>query len=315
MCYLPVAALLLWMLIDGPLRTGLHLESIRLPALVAVATMAVRSVASFDYDDRETFLNGLIVLGFAQGAIALVQLAGTVQESPLALFSERASATIGSPNALGILLVSTSCLTARALENRRSTKLSLALMIQMAAVISTGSRTAIALALVIMVAFAARGRSSRVWLAFAIAAAILGLVVLARRFASDPVDDRPQLWWGALKRIADHPLAGELSDGAIYATANEFSRPTTHAHNEILQFTVDYGLIGFALGFAVLYFGLRGRVRNPTNEKWVVAATVSLCISGMFDFTLRITAIAIIAATLGAVATTEPSRTAVDRLL
>jgi hypothetical protein len=100
MWYLPVAALLLWMLIDGPLRTGLHLESIRLPALVAVATMAVRSVASFDYDDRETFLNGLIVLGFAQGAIALVQLAGTVQESPLALFSERASATIGSPNAL-----------------------------------------------------------------------------------------------------------------------------------------------------------------------------------------------------------------------
>jgi O-antigen ligase len=195
----------------------------------------------------------------------------------------------------------------------------LALATQAVAVISSGSRTAIALALalalIIMVAFVARGRSSRLWLAFAMPVAILGIAVLARRFASDPIDDRPQLWWAALQRITDHPLAGELADSTIYAISNELSRPTTHAHNEILQFTVDYGLIGLALGFAVLYFGLRGRVRNATNEKWVVAATLSVCLSGMFDFTLRITAIAIIAATLGAVATTEPSPTAVDRLL
>ena len=47
-----------------------------------------------------------------------------------------------------------------------------------------------------------------------------------------------------MSRFSEHPLIGSGPVLKVYRTP----MATTHAHNELLQFAVDYGLVGLALG-------------------------------------------------------------------
>ena len=135
---------------------------------------------------------------------------------------------------------------------------------------------------------------------------ISAVVVVAVRSAHSPPDQRLFLWIAAFRRISEHPLAGHGPAPEVYRIPLARVRLTTQAHNEILQFTADYGVVGLALLVTVLIVAI-GSVRQPvTLDGWQVAAGAGLLISGSVDFTLRVTAIAILAAAVTALALPPP---------
>ena len=255
--YVAIIALLSWEVLEATLRTGLELESVRLPVLLTLVTLVVRGVALLDTSGRESLLTGLIALGCLQGIVALAALVSTAGGLRAPMLGERAASLIGSPNALGILLVSTSCVTARAIEHTRSRVFVAALGLQSVTILLTASRTAIGVAVVVLAVFVWSRRPAFQWLVVASVGASLGVAVIAARFALNPRDERPHLWLTALRRIAANPLVGEGPVTQPFTRASPASRATTHAHDEILQFTLEYGLIGLALAVVVLVLAFR----------------------------------------------------------
>ena len=227
-----LVALLAWLVAAGPLRAGLSLESARVPLLVMTVVLTVLAVRHIDARERETFLAGMVVLGCLHAVIALGELA--VAASDLLPYPVRAASLLGSPNALGMLLAATSVLTARELARGGGRLPVLALLLQGAALIATGSRTAIALGAVVLVGYAATRPGLR-RRALALAGVLAGGAMVVWRFATEPVEQRPHLWQEALGRIADRPLSGQGPLPTPYGRSAPDARVTTHAHNELLS--------------------------------------------------------------------------------
>jgi O-antigen ligase len=305
------AALMCWLLTIGLTLTGFTLETVRMPLLVLIAALTSLVVGQMSVLTRDMLVIGLILVGCLQSMIALVELtAAASTELPA---SARAAALLGSPNGLGILLVGTSVLTAREVGLRGGRLPVAALLLQGSALLATGSRTALVIASVLLVGYVAAHSGWKRGL-LAIAGFGAAVTVVIWRTASEQQQERPHLWQESLRRIADRPLLGEGPAPAAFTPAFPGARITTHAHNELLQWGVEYGLFGLGLALVVMVLALR-TVRRPIGgDRWLQLAALALLLSGLTDFTLRITALTLTASALAALAMTEP-RTITDELL
>ena len=302
-----IAALMCWLVIVGLLRTGLTLETLRVPLLVVIAALTALVVRRMSALERDTLVTGLVVVGCLQSMIALVEL--TMTDSIELSMLPRADALLGSPNGLGILLVATSVLTAREVDRRGGWLPAAALLLQGSALLATGSRTAILTASVLLVGYIATHAGWKRGLLAAAGLAVAVTVVIWRT-ATERHQDRPDLWQESLRRITDQPLLGEGPVPAPFTPAFPGARITTHAHNEFLQWGVEYGLVGIGLALIVMVLALRSVRRPFGGDRWLQFAALALLVSGLSDFTLRITALTLAATALTALAVTGHRPTA-----
>jgi O-antigen ligase len=298
-----LVALFAWLLAAGPLRVGLTLESVRVPLLVVAVLLTALVVGHLDLQERETFLGGMVVLGSVHAVVALGELAVGLSQG--LTVPARADSLLGSSNGLGMLLVATSLLTAREITRRGGWLPTLALLLQGGALLASGSRTAITVAAALLVGYAATRPGWRLRV-LAAAGLLAGGAVVAWRFATQPLEQRPHLWQEALGRIADRPLMGEGPTPAPYGLLVPDARVTTHAHDELLQWGVEYGLVGVGLGMLVLVLAMRSVRPLGRRDRWVLIAAAVLLSAGLVDFTLRITALAVAATALATIGLTGP---------
>ena len=300
---LPLAAALLallgWLLATGPLRTGPTVESARVLLLVVVVVLTVRVARRLDLDERERLLTGLVVVGCLHAVVALAELAVALSGGPS--YPPRAASLLGSPNGLGMLLVATSVLSAREVRRRGGFLPTAALLLQGCAIFATGSRTALVVAASLLLGYAVTRPGWRVR-GLAAAAVVATIPLFVWRLATEPPEQRLHLWRQALDRIADRPLLGEGPPVAAYDISAAGARVTTHAHNEVLQWGVEHGLVGIGLGLLVVGLALRSARPLGHGDRWVLVAAASLLAAGLTDFTLRITALTLVAAALAALA-------------
>jgi O-antigen ligase len=295
-----VLILIMWLVIDGPMRVGLAIEAVRVPFLVFLVVLAAATVSRLDEHQIEAVLLGVVAVGIVHAGLAV---AGSVVQLPSVVQGEqfhRATSLVGNPNALGVILVATGCLTLREALRRPSKVLAGGLVLQAVALLLTGSRLALGIALCVV---AVCGLRSGLWRVkkLLLAWGLLAVAVFALRVVSSPPDPRPALWAAAVSRISEHPMIGNGPVLQLYF-ADPSRQATTHAHNELLQFAVDYGLVGLVLGLAALATVVPRLSAGGRADPWVPAAAVSLCATGLADFGLRVTASALLAGVLVAVA-------------
>lgn len=295
-----VAALLCWLVADGPLRSDWTLGTVRMPLLVAITALTALVVHRMNGRERDTLVTGLVLVGCLQAVIALGEVVMWAVIEPSV--SPRVGALLGSPNGLGMLLVATSVLTVRELDRRGGWLPVAALVLQGSALLATGSRTAILVASLLLVGYVATHAGWRRGM-LAAAGLAVGIAVVAWRTVTER-QDRPGLWLEALRRIADQPLVGEGPASAPFLLASPGARITAHAHNEVLQWGVEYGLVGIVLGVVVLVLAIRSVRRPFGGDRWLQLAALALLVAGLTDFTLRITAITLTAAVLTTLAVT-----------
>jgi hypothetical protein len=304
-----VIALCVWLVVDGVLRTGLHDAVFRVPLLVLLVAVTARAVSHLAAPQREVIFRGLVVLGAIHAALAVTQtVVALVVRGPEAV--GRADGLMPGPNALGVLLAATGALTARELERDRRPWQLAALVVQVAALLLTASRTALlaALAVLAWACFSRLGRGGRL---LVLPWAVLALTVVAWRSAGAP-PERWYLWQAAIDEIGDHPIVGRGPAPQVFETGLPSARPTTHAHNELLQLAVEYGLVGLGLTVLAAVLAVRATAcrRGHGHDGWVIAATVPLLAGGGTDYSLRVPALTLVAAILGAAALRPPTRAA-----
>jgi O-antigen ligase len=295
-----VLSLIVWLIVDGPMRVGLDIESVRVPYLLFLVVLAASTVSRLDDRQIEAALLGVVAVGVVHAGLAVAGLVAQLPSVAEGRDFHRATSLLGNPNALGVVLVATGCLTLREAQRWPSKVLAGGLALQAAALLLTASRLALAIALCVVAVFGLRSGSLRAK-KLLLAWGILAMAVFAVRVASSPPDPRPALWVGAVSRISEHPLIGSGPVLQVYF-AHPSRQATTHAHNELLQFAADYGLVGLALGIAALATVVPGLVAGLRADPWLAAAAVALCATGLADFGLRITAIALLAVVLLAAA-------------
>ncbi|HEX6247459.1 MAG TPA: O-antigen ligase family protein [Nocardioidaceae bacterium] len=301
-----VGALLVWMVLVTVLRAEVSFTTAHVPALVVLVVLASLAARSLDEQGRWMFLAGAVLIGVLQAAVALVGTgAALVRDTTVLPPEPRAAALLGSPNALGYLLVATGVVTAWVAVRAESVavrRLAVAAgVLQAAAILTTGSRGALLVSVVVAawllwrspVADALRRPG---WLAGVVLVAGGAAAVTVARFAREGQDDRLELWGRAVQRILEEPLLGHGPEPVPYLLTAPGARPTTHAHNEVLQLTVEYGVVGLALAAGTAALVLWRRQPDPL----LLAAGGALVAGGLLDFSLRITAVAV----LTAVATT-----------
>jgi O-antigen ligase len=289
-----VLTLFVWLIVDGPMRVGLAIEAVRVPFLVFLVVLAASTVSRLDDRQIEAALLGVVAVGLVHAGLAV---AGSVVQLPSVIQGGdfyRATSLVGNPNALGVILVATGCLTLREVLRRPSKVLAVGLALQAVALLLTASRLALAIALCVVAVCGLRSGSPRVKKPL-LAWALLAAAVFAFRMANSPPDPRPALWAAAVSRFSEHPLIGSGPLLEVYS-AQPTRQATTHAHNELLQFAVDYGLVGLALGIGALATVVPRLVAGLRTDPWLASAAVTLCATGLADFGLRITAIALLAA-------------------
>ena len=306
--------LLAYLIVNGPLRRGWSLDSVRMPLLILIVAMALLAVAGMNASDREVLTAGLIILGTLQAVIALVAVIVSAVSGGVDLsVPPRGEGLLGFPNGLGVLLVGTSILTLRQLiRGRRRAVAGMALIVQVTAILATGSRIAILImGILIVVTVVVRSATVRgrreaglaAWprpagYVLAVCATVAGVAMVAWRTVVEPNEDRPQLWVEAMQRIAAAPLFGEGAPAKAFELVSESSRVTTSAHNEILQWTLEYGLVGVGLAGAVILLALRGTRPWSRGDRWALVAAAALLASGLTGFSPRITVVALAAVVL-----------------
>lgn len=131
----------------------------------------------------------------------------------------------------------------------------------------------------------------------------------------DPTSSRTKIWQTSIKMFTAHPILG-WGLGAFgvgytqFDTGNGIERPE-QAHNDYLQVLTDAGIIGAVLGifFIVSFFYLSWQRRKTKDifRRGVVMGAMTGCFSllvhSFFDFTLHITAVALLFLTCVALAT------------
>ena len=226
------------------------------------------------------------------GAVALLQWAGT---DPFALagwrppidgasIRMRVYGTLGNPNFVGVLMAMTLPLTlalsADASTVGRRAWIALALVIQSAALVATGSRGAVLGLGAAVAVYASLRWSGRVRIALAVAAVLAGVALGTS--PARPLDTtaagRLHLWRIAAPHAWDAPLTGR-GPGAVAArfpawqrrAAREgvrdprFAGLTDHVHNDYLEALIDRGLPGLVALVAPLgvLLVLTARVPRP----------------------------------------------------
>lgn len=297
-----------WLVVVGPVRSGLSLETARTPILAGVAYLTVVIVARLDGSQRVHVVRGLIVVGTAHAFLAISEVGGRwLASGEVPGVTVRAGALVGYANALGVVLIATAVLTVRELERRSTAWLGGALAVQAVGILATGSRLALLGALLLLAWYAttqASQRSSVPVIGWAVAA----LLVLGLRFV-ESAPTRLHLWASAVRRIAERPVAGRGTQAQIFAIDVPDAQMTTHAHNELLQIGVEYGLVGLILLLATLAVAFQARAGRRPPDRWMAIAAIALAAGGLTDFTLRITVVLVVAATLATLAMTVAPQT------
>ena len=199
-----VLTLFVWLIVDGPMRVGLAIEAVRVPFLVLLIVLAASTVSRLDDRQIEAALLGVVAVGVVHAALAV---AGSVVQLPSVIQGgdfDRATSLVGNPNALGVILVATGCLTLREARRRPSKVLAGALALQAVALLLTASRLALAIALCVVAVCGLRSGSLRVK-KLLLAWGMLAVAVFALRVASSPPDPRPELWAAAVSRFFGTP--------------------------------------------------------------------------------------------------------------
>ena len=294
-----------WLVARGPLAYGISLNTLRLPILVVFVAITLHVCTCFTQHQRTILARGLVTLGTAHAAIAIASSAAHFSTIDILKDNVRAAGLLGNANALGVLLVATMCLTASHVSDMPLGFRRAALITQATALLLTGSRLAITIALLIVGWYVFRRRDRRTGLRLLPAAILAGLIVMLRFDHGEP--SRPQLWQATLEQIDRHPLTGRGPIPQILSVDSIGLAPTTQAHNEILQLTLEYGVVGLLLAILLLFTVLRNRRVRWGGDRWLVTAAAAITTSGLTDFSLRITAITVTAAALIGLARELPS--------
>jgi len=287
-----LAATSVWML-GRAAATHADAESgLRVPVLVAVVTVTSMVTARFTEEERTTLFRGLVTVGGVHASIAVfsaaVHLANGRTWFPPGYRSE---SLLGSANALGFILVAAAAVTTHPSVVRRPEFACVLLVLLWAGVLLTGSRSAISAGILMAVVLMRRLRRLPVLVAIG-----AGLAVVVARFAASAHEPRGDVWLEALHGLASHPFLGQGPGPMLFVTPNPADRITTHAHDEILQLGVEYGIVGLVLMSATIALALH-QGRRP-QELSIAMAAFALLASGLFDFSLRVTAVAILAAAM-----------------
>jgi O-antigen ligase len=300
-----VLVLEVWLLAAGTRGApAVGLAALRVPVLVLIVVLAVHVALRLDGRQRAVVIDGLVVVGTIQACIAVGQVVLTWWSTGSLTLPTRAAALLGNANVLGIVLVATGTLTLRSMARSPTRVLSSSLVVQGIGLLLTGSRLALMTGALVLLCCCRMTRDRRIagalvaWLA--VAAAVVGA-----RFAVAG-DDRLHLWAAALRQIALHPLFGRGVAPMVIEVPASVIGPTTHAHNEVIQFVLEYGLVGLVLAVIPLVLAVR-RLREPPAPDWfLVAAGAAVLACGITDVGLRVTAVAVMAGLIVTMAWTRP---------
>ena len=293
----------------GVVHVGLSLASVRVPALLVIACLAYILASKLPAFRRAQFLDGLIALGVAHAAVAITQATIPFTTASTLDGYQRAAGLIGSPNALGAFLLVCVLLTMRRAVGGGAIWHA-ALAVQLGGLFATGSRLALFLAVVALVA--SRTRLHRRLPVSAIAWMGASMALVAVRSVADPLS-RFELWAKASERIMAAPVIGGHHTGDVLAITSPNTPPTPYAHNELLQLAMEYGIPVTAILLGALAWTLRGVVRGPIDG-WIISCVGVLILSGLVDVTLRVTPMLIVLAVLVAFTRTRPVATEVNDL-
>ena len=292
-----LALVLAWLVVAGPVRFGVDVDSARVPALLTVVVLTVQAATTLNDDSRTTVLRGITLVGCGQAALAVVQV-GRAGFDPVPV---RVAGSVGSANGLGVLLVVTLALIVRDARTAPTWLTCTVVPLVLAALAATQSRVGIALGALVLLGWSvvSRGRAAALLTAFA---GVIGVAVLRLRSATEPPDQRLHLWAAALDRIRSAPLAGLGPEPVVYPMVAG-GRPTTHAHNEVLQLTAEYGTVGLVLVLVLVLLVARdAHVVRRRVDVWLGAATAAVIVAGLVDFTLRLTSMTLLVALVGTLA-------------
>jgi len=282
------------------------------------------------------FIGGLLVaVGLVASALALYQhsvkpdwiMLGRTQA---AQFIGRSSGPFGIPNSLGALmalLIPPVGFLAVGRGRPASQRILWALVffalgVGFVLAISRGAWVSLAAALGLRLMFAP-GRSLGQRFAASAAAVGAGALIAAGLYYSYPMmhvrieqfradageRTRPIMWRGAIKIFEAHPVLG--GGGGSYDTLFEPFRPDgyidrpVYAHCDYLNTLADFGAVGF-----VLFFGAAGTVAWRCARAGGLAGAaftglLAFSLHLLVDFDLKIPALAMISATIAALATRE----------
>jgi hypothetical protein len=298
-------ALVAWMIGVGLVHEAGLGDVLRLPWLVCLGVLAGLTAQRLTVAQSERVLSSLPALGAAIAVIALGRWVMVVGADPGTVV--RAEAPLGYANALAAVLLATALLTVRAAQTRSGPLTTGLLAVQLIALAATGSRLVLLLGAASATWYALRG--SQRWLrVLATGWGVLALAVLVVRFLTAPTE-RLHLWAGALRVIAANPVTGRGPSPALIDTGTVEVRPTTHAHDEVLQLAVEYGLVAVLLAGVALSLGWRASSRHRTGDRTLVLVVAVLAAPALTDFTLRVPAVALLLATVwGLVAGSAPRR-------
>ncbi len=162
-----------------------------------------------------------------------------------------------------------------------------------------GSRT---LSAALLIALLAAGVGLTFW---------IGVEPIVSRFASLPAQEslhrqsggRAAIWKDAVQLIRRHPWLGVGPGGFLTAFTEvqtvHLDQVVDHAHNDYLELTAEYGLLGATLLFGIIFTITARTLRafyvprggaEPTLSLGVVGGLVALLLHGLTDFNLYIPA-------------------------
>lgn len=254
----------------------------------------------------------------------------------------RPSGWFANPNHLAaFLLIGLWVATGRFLHGRsrleRSAAVTAAVFL-LAAILSTGSRGALAALWVVLVAILFRWisrlgfRRTAAGLAAILVLALLagGMVLHRFRGAVDPYRHaRLRIWPAALRVAADHPILG-VGPGMLESRAFNYNPPEEggpvryskrflSAHSSYLQILAETGVIGLICALAVAAFLLRRLFRNDSHPRagpgcrWLGFALATLLVHGLVENLVGVPAL-VVALLIPAAIRISPDRRAGDRL-
>jgi putative inorganic carbon (HCO3(-)) transporter len=136
----------------------------------------------------------------------------------------------------------------------------------------------------------------------------------AARSVGPPRNYRPQIWWGTLELIKDHPLVGVGFAGYSVAIPRYLRLSGTwqleQAHNDYLEVLASGGVVGGSLFVWFLLIFARSTVNHPQSDSHVgravkcgaVAGLFAVAVHSLFDFGLHITVNSLVCTALVVVA-------------